>query len=616
MSLDPELYINQSKNFLTNFLPNTQRPGCAILGDFGSGKTSLSYSYAAKLAREWVRKPASGFLPIAIKLRYLNDFSNFKSQILSEINDRLATDISTKAFDNILENTRFLFVLDGLDEIATRWDQELLVLNLAQLERFTKQAKNSKFLITCRTHFFRTRIDEEILGGLMRLYLRSWGADELVDYVEKSNPASAETTLNTIKETYNLEELSKTPIFLKMITETIADVRGQVDHAQLYKFYTDKWINEQIDRSSIEPHDKRALMETIAFQMMSSEKLKISHDIELPNLIAKHFGVRDFSLNKKLDQDVRTCSFLVRDERGDYYFVHKSYMEYFVGCVIAKDIQAGSVDRLSLRDFGFEVGSFVACFFKSDWKLISQLLIRSDSLFVKLNALSIASNLEPHPKFERIMIATLFSEENEKIRRQILECLSHWGTEISISSVVDVAMDPQDKLQRAAVTLLAPYMDREAVGDRLAELLDGSHSMPVCAAVIECAVELRTDVLASSIDALKDGSFWRTHKDVVFASLKYIAAFPHSRLMDECGSIMKDAAKLSESEAKEYATTIFNRARGIILREIENLRRSNISHRRIEGIIRSKFGMVLDDQDVGSLIRGAIRVGDRSRSER
>jgi hypothetical protein len=75
----------------------------------------------------------------------------------------------------------------------------------------------------------------------------------------------------------------------------------------------------------------------------------------LPRYIKEYFGKRvetqsDLDI---FDSDVRTSNFLKRKEiSGEYSFIHKSFMEYFVASYFYKVIQEKKVNGLDyLKDF-------------------------------------------------------------------------------------------------------------------------------------------------------------------------------------------------------------------------------------------------------------------------
>jgi hypothetical protein len=61
----------------------------------------------------------------------------------------------------------------------------------------------------------------------------------------------------------------------------------------------------------------------------------------------------------ELDGEIRTASFLVRDENGRYGFAHSSYAEYLLAKCLAERIAAGDVRALTIRHLANEVINFL-----------------------------------------------------------------------------------------------------------------------------------------------------------------------------------------------------------------------------------------------------------------
>lgn len=595
------------EKFLDSFLPTTQYDGCAILGNFGSGKTSLSFSYAAKHASNWLRGDHR-FLPVTIRLRDMESFTNFRARILDNINSKSNLSVSDKRFQSALNHIPFLFIFDGLDEVAIRWDDVTLKDNMSRLKTFINSAKLSKFIITCRTHYFRSNIDASILSNFKHLYIRSWGADELKEYVQKSRPLKHELTLRLIHSIYNLEELSKTPIFLKMISETIDVIGDEVDHAQLYQVYTDKWINEQASRSSLSPVQKRKFMEELAFYMSRTGTMYVSYHNDIPSLIASHFKTNnDYTLTNRIDADIRTCSFLVRNEQGDYYFVHKSYMEFFVGSGLASDIQQGNLLRLSWRDYGIEVGGFISCYFKNDWKTIAKLVRTSSDINIILNCLSIAMNLRPETLFVEILVACLHSEENIKITKRICECLSVWSTPKCLETLIDYALDDSSEHQETAVNLLRPHLNSDEVVNSVIKLLNPSRKPAVICALIDAATQCTNPLLHNSVVQFMSMDFWHNEKSIVMSILQFIDLAGDSKLVENNIFILDIAEKLDYVLTRKIAASLYFRAKGLIEKEIGRLIKAGKSYQAIEGTLRNKYKTLIQDNDISDLIRNIQR---------
>lgn len=111
-----------------------------LVGSAGSGKTTLiKYLFLSTIRKK-------NKIPILIELRFLNDYNgDFEKLILDKI---LKTEVkpSSEIFNRALRSGKFLFLLDGYDEIFSTKKQELN----RQIELFVDSFSSNSFLITTR----------------------------------------------------------------------------------------------------------------------------------------------------------------------------------------------------------------------------------------------------------------------------------------------------------------------------------------------------------------------------------------------------------------------------------------------------------------------------------
>ncbi|MCA1709789.1 MAG: NACHT domain-containing protein, partial [Actinobacteria bacterium] len=280
------------EKFLDDYVSSTKRIGAAILGNFGTGKTTLCKHYAYLNASRWVKGSPDARLPIYISLRDARDLFEIERLTRDAIRMNYGVTAAETVIESWIDGGKLLLLLDGLDEMAAHMDRAYLNKNLGSLrQRFTDAS--ARVILTCRTHFFKTQVDEGVLGDAIRLYMMPWGAQEVLEYVGKSQGGSAERDLVIIDNTYNLGELAKTPMFLNMIVETIGNVEGAVDPTRLYELYTSRWIDAQDYRSVLDREEKLFLMEAMALEFFDcGDESGIAH-ADIPRLVKRIFGISD-----------------------------------------------------------------------------------------------------------------------------------------------------------------------------------------------------------------------------------------------------------------------------------------------------------------------------------
>lgn len=355
--------INLLDNVLKDFLANKTKYFFTLLGDFGTGKTSFALHYFILLAKKYLQH-SNGRIPIFISLKDLPKKINIEDFIVREFYEKYNIKISFNVFQELALKGKFIFFLDGFDEMASSSDQKLTEENFKELTKLTFEnilfmttscsppKKANKIFLTCRTHYFLSDIQEKMLLRYTVLYrdyvmrtpyeitkikLKEFNDEQIAEYISKitKNVRSTKNILDIIKDTYNLKELSTQPILLEMIVKTLSSLKNKRVRgiADLYKFYTDMWINTDDWRSRMKPEGKRRFMWELAHKMFENKGGFSLHYSKL-NPPKKEYLKQDFQNLQGNDDyykyETTTCSFLNRDPEGNYKFIHKSFMEYFI----------------------------------------------------------------------------------------------------------------------------------------------------------------------------------------------------------------------------------------------------------------------------------------------
>jgi uncharacterized protein YjbI with pentapeptide repeats len=356
----------ESDTFVARWL-SEDRNGLFITGDFGTGKSTLCVHIAYLIARQRLNDKESR-IPIFISLRNIDEIC--KESILAETNKVFK--ISWDYLQQLSTDGKLVFILDGFDEIPERTDWKKTLSDFDNIVKLFCHGK-SKVIVSCRTHFFKK--DSEIWGEDTELMksLRasenfnifstvSFSKEQTVEFIKK-HTGNWEEIWTKIKETYNLLELTSRPLLTEMIVSTISKIvssRGLINEINLYDKYTEDWINRDDWRSSLKPLQKARLMERLAFRLLCQDKYSIQFS-EIKQIIETEFGVKEESaISDYYDYDIRTCSFFRRDTEGNYSFMHKSFLEYFVARKIASDLNQQKFMELGKKLFSNEIVFFLA----------------------------------------------------------------------------------------------------------------------------------------------------------------------------------------------------------------------------------------------------------------
>jgi uncharacterized protein YjbI with pentapeptide repeats len=334
-----------------------------VLGDYGTGKTSFCLKLCSELANG-ISQGKQVPLPIYIQLKDYAKAINMDSLITNLlINNCRIHNASIHTFRELLESMDVILVFDGFDEIARRVDYTVKFKVFNEICKFATES--TKILVTCRPNFFNQKdefirifknsplyfeptstcveFSEVELGDLnvlqIKKYIRSY-ENELL-----KNGLDYNAFINILDKIHDLWDLAKRPVLLNVIIETIPRIRvtntnQKINATSLYDTYTRFWLDREDSKGKtlIRASEKVNFTRQLARKMFNSNTLTINHR-DLPEEVNKYFNVSDPENLEHYGHDIRSCSFLNMDEKGDYKFIHKSFMEYFVAGEIISELR-------------------------------------------------------------------------------------------------------------------------------------------------------------------------------------------------------------------------------------------------------------------------------------
>lgn len=345
-------------NLVNHYIFDKGHNKLALLGNFGTGKTTFCRKFAYELAKKY-KKNSTYRVPIVVNLSDYESKLDIQQLITNTFQFRYGVRIDITICQELQRLGKFLILFDGFDEMATRVDTDIIQDNLRDIDKISRISEN-KFILTCRTHFFRDSVQTSILSDFDIVYIPEWGEPELSEYLKKRLGEKWKRRLKQINRTHNLSELAQTPLFLEMIVDSLSSLGDNVSPGKLYNVYTNKWIDEQSRRrgARLNKEERRQFVHDLALKLYIDNKSSC-HYSEFTDLINKRFRVNDAAKMDYLQSDVRNCTFLTRNTNGDYRFRHKSFMEFFVAEILAKQIIEGSYKNLQHKIIPSEIRRFL-----------------------------------------------------------------------------------------------------------------------------------------------------------------------------------------------------------------------------------------------------------------
>jgi serine/threonine-protein kinase len=341
-------------NYVLEWLDDPKRKLLAVLGDYGIGKTSFCYKFVSDLT-EYT------YVPVVIELKTMREEGVLWEELVKkEIRRRSPT-----AKDIVL-------ILDGFDELFLKFDKKTVLNEIQNLSETTQEV--AKVILTSRTQFFRSGQEEwELLvrepgrpqrgpvslqypERFERIYVSPFGDEEIRVYLNLAlgEKKALDFWDNIIEKVFDIKDLAKRPILLKLITEyseDIKNIKDDVTPGKVYGIVTEAWEKRDGKRA---PENIMLFMEEMAYQMFTKGEVQFHFDT-LREVIDRYFDyeTREFfklSLDN-LDYQIRNCSFLSRNEDEGYYaFGHRSFMEYFVARKISREIPQDKAQEIKITD--------------------------------------------------------------------------------------------------------------------------------------------------------------------------------------------------------------------------------------------------------------------------
>ena len=364
----------------------TSIPYCALLGDYGMGKTVT----AKLLALEIAKKPT--FLPpIYVDLRALAPLTEVPS--LETIFNKLLSyspqyrDMDAKRLIRLVRDEGALIIWDGLDEVGTYLSEAQNVAFIRTLfsvlgEEEIEKAKG-KMLLTCRTHFFRNIVQQRsmliqnnrtsIRADHFRVFeMVPWRDEEIRAYLRKHLPENfeIERAVALLRNIHNLGELAQRPFNLRILSEIIPKLerkrasQERLYAVDLYEQLVEEWLNRDSGKHRIDPLHKKELMYHLAHTLWR-EQSRSWHIDDMERWFEAYIKKREWQSEEKialeyLKEDLRTATFIVREGEERFRFAHTSLQEYFLAKAIYTDLEAGEKEVLHLPAPSIETFDFFA----------------------------------------------------------------------------------------------------------------------------------------------------------------------------------------------------------------------------------------------------------------
>ena len=371
---------------LLDWLADPSQRVAFILGEFGDGKSFLTYAFSRQLLEAFRASPESAVIPLRLALREFSAARSVREFLRARL-EFFGADPGEWAA--LKKSHRTLVILDGFDEISKELDPATITNNIRALIDCCSAPvfDGCKILITSRTHFFETgdafRLLQRLNGPLL-LQLARIPRGQVLGHLQDSAKGPEERQLlERLARMHDPIGLGTKPLFLQMLKDTLHELPADLDEISVYDSYARKSLERKVEL--LDDPEFRASRNESVQQLLSAlgviaEELQCSKDtyVSLKKLRQRTGPFAELlwrlSGEDRLESDAEarlgTRSLLSRvnalegDGRWLVDFCHRSIREYFVARQFADCLGSGAVEGaefLSRVPVNHEILYFTAC---------------------------------------------------------------------------------------------------------------------------------------------------------------------------------------------------------------------------------------------------------------
>ena len=218
--------------YINNWLNNDSSNFLIIMGEYGTGKTTLcdyiKYNLTCKLLDKECDlkvKDNKERIPMIFPLSLFAEKNIYKF-ILSELSDDI-TNINSTDLKNRLNNDELLVIFDGFDEMAIQCSDESKKRNFRRIKSIIEESKASKFILTTREEYFRN--DDELRkvfdvynNNILHLKLFD---DEQINKFLIANGINSE---DAVKLRRKLSSVMERPVLLELVCKYFPNIKEDI----------------------------------------------------------------------------------------------------------------------------------------------------------------------------------------------------------------------------------------------------------------------------------------------------------------------------------------------------------------------------------------------------
>jgi uncharacterized protein YjbI with pentapeptide repeats len=324
-----------------------------LIGEYGQGKSVACGLLAYQLTSAFLADTSRGVLPVIIPCRDITSIDTLAESVESVVRSLYGTDFDHHAFRAARAAGRLFFILDGLDELMCRRDEQDLGYCLSVISQAPLFDRNG-LIITTRPNVIEGKDIADSLPRDYEIYrIEPLTARDAKRYLRRRG---LDTLLNELSSvtTRAVRDLISRPLFLSMIDESRALLRRRrsakdLTEAELFEMYVRRWYRRELEAMGRRSGDLtyveiESLLGNVAITMSRAQTDTI-WERDLESLAQQHVSTNTRIELHRVWSQTKERLILVPEFRASgrhFTFRHSSLRSYFVARQLFNTLGAGT----------------------------------------------------------------------------------------------------------------------------------------------------------------------------------------------------------------------------------------------------------------------------------
>lgn len=317
----------------------THYPRLMVLGKPGSGKSTFLRHLAVTCCKGEFQ---ADHIPILIELRDIKNATRF--DLLDKIHKELGLSEQGHT-EQILNQGKILFLLDGLDEVPAQLRRDLQDC----IYEFAQDSYKNRFVLTCRTQTTEYISDKlqpvevaEFSPEQVEIFAQNWFT-ALAETLERGADLKAQFMAKlTAPENKQIAELTITPLLLSLACLVFngrkdlpykrSDLYERGLHLLLKEWDKNKGVSRELQNETnckLSVKEKQKLLCYVAACKFKQEQYVLFEQKEIQGYIADYLGISAEESQVLLEAIEAENGLLIERASGIYSFSHLTFQEYF-----------------------------------------------------------------------------------------------------------------------------------------------------------------------------------------------------------------------------------------------------------------------------------------------